>query len=578
MSRRKNTSRQTRNTDFSKLVPETVVKAKTLGQAAYIKAILSNEVVFCSGCAGTGKAQPYYSKIQTPFGPKTMGDIEVGDLVSTPDGQAVEVLGKFPQGIKDVYRITFDNGSYVDSCKEHLWEVYKDSKQSHPYIVELQDLIGKIKNKNNKRLYSIKLTHPVEMIQNEHYINPYILGVLIGDGCITNVCGFTSADSEIINQVQNNLKDEYKLSHTNDLYYNIIQVNKNGPNKYVSELNHLGLLGKHSYEKFIPKEYLYDSIENRIELLKGLFDTDGTISNNGTIEYSTSSEKLMLDVKYLVESLGGKVRYTSRYPKFTYKNELKTGKLSYRLYCRFVNDFTMFNLKRKVKRIVKRTKYFPILYIDNIQKIGVEECFCIYINHPRHLYLTDNFTPTHNTFLAIGMAAYSLCKGEVDKIVLTRPIVSSGSRKLGALPGDVKEKIAPYLVPVVESLRRLLGEQLYYKFTSEGRIVAEPLELMRGRTFDHSFMILDEAQNCEYEDIIMFVTRMGEGSKVCINGDTDQCDLNYKDDYSPLEDVMDRVKNLDRFGLVHLSEDDIVRNPLIKSFLKATGHTRKTSR
>lgn len=185
---------------------------------------------------------------------------------------------------------------------------------------------------------------------------------------------------------------------------------------------------------------------------------------------------------------------------------------------------------------------------------------------------------TGKTFLAIGMAAYSLCKGEVDKIVLTRPIVSSGSRKLGALPGDVKEKIAPYLVPVVESLRRLLGEQLYYKFTSEGRIVAEPLELMRGRTFDHSFMILDEAQNCEYEDIIMFVTRMGEGSKVCINGDTDQCDLNYKDDYSPLEDVMDRVKNLDRFGLVHLSEDDIVRNPLIKSFLKATGHTRKTSR
>lgn len=184
---------------------------------------------------------------------------------------------------------------------------------------------------------------------------------------------------------------------------------------------------------------------------------------------------------------------------------------------------------------------------------------------------------TGKSAVAVGMAAFHLCKGDYDRIIMTRPIVSAGTRKLGALPGDLKEKIMPYLVPVVEELRHFLGEQLFYKFHSEGKIIAEPLELMRGRNFHNSIMILDEAQNCEYEDIVMFVTRMGDESKVCINGDTDQCDLNYSD-YSPLEDIIKRVSNLDRFGSVALTEDDIVRNPLIKGFLKSVAHKRKTSK
>lgn len=233
--------------------------------------------------------------------------------------------------------------------------------------------------------------------------------------------------------------------------------------------------------------------------------------------------------------------------------------------------------RKNTSRQAKNTDFSKLLpeTVVKAKTIGQADYIKTIINND--VVFCSGCAGTGKTFLAIGMAAYALCKGEVDKIILTRPLVSSGVRKLGALPGDVKEKISPYLIPVVESLRRLLGEQLYYKFSTEGRIVAEPLELMRGRTFNHSFMILDEAQNCEYEDIVMFVTRMGEGSKVCINGDTDQCDLNYND-YSPLEDIMNRVSNLDRFGIINLTEDDIVRNPLIKSFLKSVGHKRKTSR
>lgn len=184
---------------------------------------------------------------------------------------------------------------------------------------------------------------------------------------------------------------------------------------------------------------------------------------------------------------------------------------------------------------------------------------------------------TGKSAVAVGMAAYHLCKGDYERIVMTRPIVSAGIRKLGAMPGDLKDKIMPYLVPVVEELRHFLGEELYYQFSREGKIIAEPLELMRGRNFHNSFMILDEAQNCEYQDIVMFVTRMGEGTKVCINGDSDQCDLNYSD-YVPLDDIVKRISNVDGFGVVNLTEDDIVRNPLIKSFLKATAHTKRTSK
>lgn len=561
-------------TEFSPIQPKNIIKSKTIGQSEYIKKIINNDVIFCTGPAGSGKAQPYYSQVQTPQGPKNMGDIIIGDSVCTPDGNIAKVLYKFPQGKKDVYKVTFSNGSHVVCCKEHLWEVYKDSKQSHPYIVQLQDIFNSFRSKS-KRLYSLKLTQPVYMVENQHFIHPYIMGVLLGDGSITSCCRFTSNDEEVVNSVTNYLDKNYRISNTSKLQYNIIQNKKNGKNKYTEELIRLNLLDHLSINKYIPKEYLYDSVKNRIDLLKGLFDTDGTIGNSGTIEYSTSSHQLMLDVKYLVESLGGIVSVSSRLPKYRYKNELKIGNTSYRVYCRFPNNFTMFNLGRKVKRIVARTKYCPKLLIDNIEKIGNEECFCIYIDHPKHLYLTDNFVVTHNSAIAVGMAAIYLCKGDYDKIVLTRPIVSAGTRKLGALPGEIKEKIAPYLVPVVEELKHFLGDDLYWRFIKDDRIIAEPLELMRGRNFHNSFMILDEAQNCEYEDLIMFVTRMGEGTKVCINGDTDQCDLIYQDtNYSALEDVVKRVQGLDRFGTVELNENDIVRNPLIKQFLKATARRK----
>ena len=168
------------------------------------------------------------------------------------------------------------------------------------------------------------------------------------------------------------------------------------------------------------------------------------------------------------------------------------------------------------------------------------------------------------TYIAAGIAAQYLIEGRVDKIVLTRPLVQVG-KGLGFLPGDLSMKVSPYLTPLVEELTNILGVERYTQLSLEGRIIIEPLELMRGRNFHDAFMILDEAQNCTQEQITMFVTRMGQNSKVCINGDSEQNDL-----YGcALLDVLDYTKELPQFTNVVLTDADIVRNDLIGRFLKA---------
>ena len=169
------------------------------------------------------------------------------------------------------------------------------------------------------------------------------------------------------------------------------------------------------------------------------------------------------------------------------------------------------------------------------------------------------------SFIAAGIAAQKLLKDEIDTIIVTRPLVCRG-RDLGSLPGELNDKIKPYLQPMEENLKFFLGRDKFGMYFNQRRIRFEPLETMRGSTFHDSYMILDEAQNCTIEQIKMFVTRMGKHSKVLINGDNKQTDI-FK--YSGLDTCVEKLSNIPGVGICKLEYHDIQRNGIIGAVLYA---------
>ena len=169
------------------------------------------------------------------------------------------------------------------------------------------------------------------------------------------------------------------------------------------------------------------------------------------------------------------------------------------------------------------------------------------------------------SFIAAGIAAQELHRGETERIIVTRPLVCTG-KDLGSRPGEIEEKIAPYLLPMQENLRFFLTQAYYSHYVNNGSIQYRPLEVMRGSTFHNSYMILDEAQNCTLEQIKMFISRIGKNSKVLINGDVRQNDLHGR---SGLETVMNKLYDIQGCGICYLGYEDIQRHDLIGQILNA---------
>lgn len=172
---------------------------------------------------------------------------------------------------------------------------------------------------------------------------------------------------------------------------------------------------------------------------------------------------------------------------------------------------------------------------------------------------------TGKTFLSAGVSSEHLIHNKTSQIVVTRPLVCAG-KSLGSVPGEVEDKVKPYLKPMEENLRFFLGSERLKKYIDQEIIRFEPLELMRGASFHNAYMILDEAQNCTLEQIKMFITRIGQNSKVIINGDVKQTDLKGG---SGLKICVDRLMNIEGVGVCEFNNSDIQRNSIIKSILVA---------
>ena len=174
---------------------------------------------------------------------------------------------------------------------------------------------------------------------------------------------------------------------------------------------------------------------------------------------------------------------------------------------------------------------------------------------------------TGKTYLAVAAAVAAFREKQVNRIILTRPAVEAGER-LGFLPGDLQSKVDPYLRPLYDALFEMLGPETYQKYLERGNIEVAPLAYMRGRTLDDSFIILDEAQNTSREQMKMFLTRMGFGSKVVITGDVTQIDL-PADKTSGLKEAVRVLKNVEGIGLRELTAQDVVRHVMVQRIIKA---------
>jgi N12 class adenine-specific DNA methylase/intein/homing endonuclease len=387
-----------------------------------------NEATGIAHFAGAGKAQPLNSILITPTGAKTMGEIRVGDLVISDDGKPTKVIGVYPQGVKEIFKVIFSDGTHTECCEEHLWLTYNAPQRegaraqpegkiwdfAKPTVKTLKEIkstliFHKYKSSGAKKNHSIPIVKPIEFEHQDNFIHPYLMGALLGDGCLrtNSALSFVSVDEHILNRIRELLPVECSLKKKKtdkNIDYQISRVRgENCPNTnpVIDELRILGAMGKYSYEKSIPKQYIFNSVECRIEMLRGLMDTDGTVGKRGTssIFYSTSKQ-LADDVTFLVNTLGGTTNVIEKKPYFTHKGIRKQGRICYIVTIKLPAEINPFSLPRKRDLVKGKTKYKPVRYIVGVEPIGLKEAQCISVDSPSRLYLTDNCIVTHNTITA----------------------------------------------------------------------------------------------------------------------------------------------------------------------------------
>lgn len=361
---------------------------------------------------GTGKASRNSAKVVTPSGFKTMGEIKVGDIVISGTGHKSKVLGVFPQGKRPVYRVHMDDGSFTEVSDNHLWtcQTRDDRKSGNKYrTITTLDMLKNVKVEKGKRCnYSIDYVPRFDFEGNNDLpIHPYALGALLGDGGLTegNI-RFTTNDIPVMDRLVSLLPGNYRYRHTDRYSYSLLSDEWIGNKKVLRHyLEKLDLFGKKSIEKHIPECYLYSTYENRLELLRGLLDTDGYAEKTG-IEYTTSSPQLAQDVRDLVHSLGGYCSVKEREVGYKKDGVFHKCNNSFRMVIQFSADMpSPFWLERK-KEVYKPKRTIWKRYIENIEYVGEEETTCIYIDDPSHLYITDDYIITHNTTIEKYFAAW----------------------------------------------------------------------------------------------------------------------------------------------------------------------------
>lgn len=390
----------------------------------------------------TGKAQPLDAKILTSTGWRRMGDLTVGDQVIGSTGRPVTVTAIHPQGVRPVYRVTTGDGAAVEAADNHLWTVQTrhDRRRGACRTLTTEELAATTGHVD--RWVSIpRLSAPVQHPRRDLPLDPYALGLLLGDGCITSAIIFGSRDPELVASFGEIMARDFPD-------HRLVRVQRNGgyvegrlrsntpgvKGKVRKELENLGLWGLKSHDKFVPDEYLRGSPEQRLELLRGLLDTDGYCDpRSGTPMFATASVRLRDDVVELAESLGGSCRVRTLNPG---KGGYPTSRQDFwEVRIRLPEGVGVpFALGRKAQLYRAGDGLGLVRTVRSVDYVGDKEVRCITVAAPDHLYVTERHLLTHNCF-GLYQEGSVLMSSYLDKHGLSEQVrAESGDDELTANP------------------------------------------------------------------------------------------------------------------------------------------------
>ena len=381
------------------------------------KFVRSNlDFVIGGGAMGGGKAQPIDSLVCTPFGFRKIGDLKVGDIISTIQGGMQRVIQVFDRGLLPTVEFTFADGRTVKCTYDHLWKVRRVMTQPKRYklhgcdneelweVMTTERIIEILNSKKRAKVF-VPMCNPIQFTRGNRTqgltIHPYVLGCLLGDGCLSkkmNKPKIFSTDNEIVDRIKNLGYDIRKASY-DDITYTIYD------DSLKKALIQKKLWGKLAHDKHIPNVYKYSTIEDRVELLRGLFDTDGYAKGATIINFDVVSRTLAEDVAWIIRSLGGYASMSTK--QGSYKNENGEKVICqkvYRLYINIANAKDLFMLNRKRDSLSYSHRVGSScedLGIVDYQILPEAEMRCIKVSNPNSLYVTDNFVVTHNTSAAV---------------------------------------------------------------------------------------------------------------------------------------------------------------------------------
>ena len=406
-----------------------------------------------------GRSQPVATPVLTPDGYRPIGSLTVGDLVIGSDGKPTPVLGVYPQGEKDIYRVTTQDGASTLASGDHLWAVATrdDRRRGKPLrVLTTREMVGNLRANHNHR-YELPLhSAPVRFPYREIPVDPYALGLLLGDGCLTGTTtpAFATGDPELAWELQLRLPG-VDVRPRGGPDYQLNKVTSPGDvitlaNPVTAAARRLGLIGARSATKSVPDLYLFNSHRVRLAVLQGLLDTDGgPVTQKGRtcrIQYTTTSPRLRDDVVFLVRSLGG-IAYTRTRQAAGRTPGLAGGRAVHHRHDAHVIDIRLpagiepFRLTRKREAYNAAGGGRPVRFIESIEPAGTAEAVCISVAAADSLYTTEDFLLTHNTlndsFIILDEAQNT--SAEQMKMFLTR--LGFGSQVV--VTGDVTQVDLP---------------------------------------------------------------------------------------------------------------------------------------